>query len=166
MRKINNVMVAVLMVIAAIPASAQKQSPKAETKANLGSANVTIVYSQPSARGRKIVGGLVPYGEVWRTGANEATTIEFDKNVKVEGKDLAAGKYAMYSIPENENEWTIIFNKEHKKWGTEYNAAADVLRVKAKATKSPDFVETFTISTEKDQVLLKWENTVVAFKVK
>lgn len=154
-----------LLLGVVMPAWAQKQSPKAETKATFGSTNMKIVYSQPSARGRKIMGGLVPYGEVWRTGANEATTIEFDKPVKIEGKDLAAGKYALYTLP-GEKEWAIIFNKDHNKWGTEYNQSNDVMRVNVKPTRTAEFVETFTISTEKDKVVLKWENTAVAFQVK
>ena len=90
--------------------------PQATVEGKIGAATVKIVYCQPSARGRKIMGGLVPYGEVWRTGANDATTIEFDKPVKIEGKDLAAGKYSLFSIP-GENEWTIIINKDAKQMG-------------------------------------------------
>ncbi|MBA4055977.1 MAG: hypothetical protein C0490_14780, partial [Marivirga sp.] len=117
-------------------------------------------------RGRKIMGGLVPYGEVWRTGANAATTIEFDKPVKIEGKDLAAGKYSLFTIP-GENEWTIIINKIAKQMGAyEYKKEDDVLRVTVKPTKTPAVVETFNISLGKDDVQMKWENTAVAFKIK
>jgi hypothetical protein len=151
-------------VLIAVPVSAQ--SPKAEVKGKVGSANVTIVYSQPSARGRKIMGELVPWGKVWRTGANEATTIEFDKTVKIEGKVLAAGKYALFTIP-NQDTWTIIFNSVPNQFGHfSYDEKKDVLRVTVKPAKSAQFVETFTISTDKDQVNLAWENTTVAFKVK
>jgi hypothetical protein len=112
------------------------------------------------------MGGLVPYGEVWRTGANEATTLEFDKPVKIEGKDLPAGKYALFTIP-GENEWTIILNKDAKQWGAyKYNDKDDVLRVTVKPTKTPAFVETFNISTGKDEIVLKWENTAVPVKIK
>jgi hypothetical protein len=168
MRKINIVLVAAFIMMLALPAWSQDKpaSPKAEANGTIGSSKVKIVYCQPSARGRKIMGSLVPYGDVWRTGANEATTIEFDKPVKVEGKELAAGKYALFTIP-NENEWTIIFNKDHKQWGAyNYNPKEDVLRVTVKPEKTKDFVETFNIATEKDQVVMKWENTAVAFKVK
>src|SRR6187431_2271455 len=103
-----------LFVVMAAVVSAQAQdkpaSPKAEASGTLGAAKTKVTYCQPSARGRKVMGALVPYGEVWRTGANEATVIEFDKPVKVEGKDLAAGKYSLFTIP-GESEWTIIFNK-------------------------------------------------------
>jgi hypothetical protein len=168
MRKITTFLATIFAFALAISAFAQDKpaSPKAEATATVSGAKVTIVYHQPSARGRKIMGGLVPYGQVWRTGANDATTIEFDKDVKIEGKDLKAGKYSLFTLP-GENEWTIIFNKDTKQWGHyNYKESDDVLRVKVKPTKTDSFVETFTITPEKDQVLLKWENTAVAFKVK
>jgi hypothetical protein len=168
MQKLTNYLIAALVLLLAAPSFAQEKaaSPKAEVKQKVGNANVTIVYCQPSARGRKIMGGLVPFGEVWRTGANAATSIEFDKPVKIEGKDLAAGKYGLFTIP-NENEWVIIFNKDHKQWGAyDYKQSEDVLRVNVKPTKTSEFVEAFTISTDKDNVVMKWENTQVAFKVK
>jgi len=141
-------------------------SPKATVDGTVGAAKVTITYSQPSAKGRKIMGGLVPFGQVWRTGANEATIIEFDKPVSVEGSSLAAGKYELFTIP-TESEWTVIFQKYGKQWGAySYKESNDVLRVKVKPAKSDSFVETFTIGVGKDQIQLKWENTVVAFVVK
>jgi hypothetical protein len=113
-----------------------------------------------------MIGGNEKYGQVWRTGANEATTIEFDKAVKIEGKDVPAGKYALFTIP-NENQWTIILNKDHKQWGAyNYKQSDDVLRVDVKAGKPQAFVETFTISVEKDEVVLAWENSRTSFKIK
>lgn len=146
----------------------QKQtlSPKATATGTIGATKVEISYSQPSVRGRKIFGGLEAYGSVWRTGANEATTITFDKPVKIEGKDLAAGTYSLFTIP-GETSWTIIFNKEAKQWGAfKYQVSQDALRVDVKASATPALVETFVISVGKDQIELKWENTQVAFKVK
>ncbi len=141
-------------------------SPKETVKGKIGDANVEIVYSRPSSRGRTMIGGNEKFGSVWRTGANEATTIEFDKAVKVEGKDVPAGKYALFTIP-NETEWTIIINKDHKQWGAyNYKQSDDVIRANVKAGKPESFVETFTIAIEKDEVVLKWENSKVAFKVK
>src|SRR6188768_4545868 len=116
MKRISIFFLALTAVVANLSAQDKPASPQATATGKIGAANVKIVYCQPSARGRKIMGGLVPYGEVWRTGANEATTIEFDKPVKIEGKDLPAGKYALFTIP-NEKEWTIIFNKDVKQWG-------------------------------------------------
>lgn len=141
-------------------------SPK-DTVANvINGVKTEIVYCRPSARGREMIGGKDPYGQVWRTGANEATTISFNKDVLIEGKPLPAGKYALFTIP-NENEWVIIFNKTPVQWGAyNYNQSEDALRVKVKAKKAPKFVETFTITPEKDQVSLTWEDFYVAFKVK
>lgn len=141
-------------------------SPKATAEGTIGASKVTVTYSQPSAKGRKIMGGLVPYGQVWRTGANEATVIEFDKAVSVEGSNLAAGKYELFTIP-TETEWTVIFQPYAKQWGAySYKESNDVLRVKVKPAKTDSFVETFTITPGKEDVQLKWENTAVAFKVK
>jgi len=140
-------------------------SPPAKAEGKSGAANITVEYSQPSAKGRKIMGGLVPFGEVWRTGANKSTTFTVSAPVKIEGQDLAAGTYALFTIP-GETEWTVIINKSIA-WGHySYSQADDVLRVKVKPTKTDSFVETFVISVGSDQVVLKWENTQVAFKVK
>ena len=154
--------------ISALTVAAQDKpaSPKAEVSGTLGTAKVKIVYHQPSMRGRKVMGGLVPYGEVWRTGANDATTIEFDKAVKVEGKDLAAGTYSLFTIP-GETEWTIIFNKDVKQWGAySYKKDDDVLRVTVKPKKLSAAVETFVITVGGDQIELKWETTSVPVKIK
>jgi len=159
-------MLALATAFSASIAQQKPASPPATATGKIGAANVKIVYSQPSARGRKVMGGLVPYGEVWRTGANECTTIEFDKPVKIEGKDLAAGKYALFTIP-GENEWTVIINKDVKQWGAfKYKQEDDVLRVPVKPSKTTAPVETFNIAVGKDDVQLKWENTAVAFKIK
>jgi Protein of unknown function (DUF2911) len=165
MKRITFLLLAFVTTLSAAIGQA-KTSPEATVEGKIGAANVKIVYCQPSAHGRKIMGGLVPYGEVWRTGANAATTIEFDKPVKIEGKDLPAGKYSLFTIP-GEKEWTIIINKVAKQMGAyEYKKEDDVLRVTAKPTKTSSMVETFNISLGKDDVQMKWENTAVAFKVK
>ncbi len=142
-----------------------RPSPEATVNGQIGAAKIKIVYSQPSARGRKIMGGLVPFGEVWRTGANARTSIEFDKPVKIEGKDLAAGKYSLFTIP-GEKEWVIIINKDFKSGYDEYKESEDAVRVTVKPTATPSPVETFNISVGKDEIVLKWESTAVAFKVK
>ena len=125
-----------------------------------------ISYSSPSVKGRKIFGGLEPYGKVWRTGANEATTFTTDKDVKIDGKTLAKGTYALFTIP-NEKEWIIIFNKNAKQWGAfDYKESEDALRVTVKPSKTSSLVEKFNISIEGNKVVLKWENTQVEFAVK
>lgn len=165
MKRVTFLLLALITTLSAANAQS-KPSPEATVEGKIGAANVKIVYCQPSARGRKIMGELVPYGEVWRTGANAATTIEFDKPVKIEGKDLAAGKYSLFTIP-GEKEWTIIINKVAKQMGAyEYKKEDDVLRVTVKPTKTASMVETFNIALGKDDVQMKWENTAVAFKVK
>lgn len=137
-------------------------SPPASAEGTIGGVKVKIDYHQPSARGRKIMGGLVPYGDVWRTGANNTTSIEFSAPVKLEGKELAAGKYGLFTIP-GENEWVIIINKTLK-WGAySYDQKDDVLRVSVKPGKTKEFVETFNIAIEGNNVVMKWENTQVSF---
>ena len=147
--------------------SAQKNqpSPPATAKGTIGKMDVEVNYHAPSARGRTIMGDLVPYGQVWRTGANNATTISFSSDVKVEGKSLPAGKYALFTIP-GESEWTIIFNKVTEQWGSfNYDEDEDALRVSVKPSKTGEFVETFHIDVVGDGVTLAWENTMVKFGV-
>lgn len=141
-------------------------SPKDTVEAVISGVKTEVIYCRPSARGRKMVGGKDPYGQVWRTGANQATTISFNKNVLIEGKSLPAGKYALFTIP-NEREWVIIFNKESDQWGAyNYNQSEDALRVTVQGEKAEEFVETFTIFSEEDKIALTWENFYVAFTVK
>ncbi|MBX2940821.1 MAG: DUF2911 domain-containing protein [Cyclobacteriaceae bacterium] len=155
-----------LVVFAAATAVAQKPmaSPPGKAEGKIDGLSVVVDYHQPSAKGRKIMGGLVPYGEVWRTGANATTSIEFSADAKVEGKAIAKGKYALFTIP-GEAEWTIIINKTIE-WGSAtYNEKDDVLRVKVKPSKTDSFVETFNIAVVGNKVVMKWENTQVAFTV-
>lgn len=145
--------------------------PQASTSQTItqafGLGKITLNYSRPNVKGRKIFGAMEPYGSVWRTGANSATIISFTEPVKIDGKELAAGEYGLFTIP-GKDEWTVIFNKGAKQWGAyEYKETDDVLRVKVKATKLKDKVETFTIqfadvypTTAKLQLM--WENTAVS----
>jgi hypothetical protein len=152
----------------AMTAFAQEKplSPLETLDVKIDGVGTNIVYCRPSARGRTMIGDKEPFGEVWRTGANAATIISFDKDVKIEGKDLPAGKYSLFTIP-NKDEFTIIFNSVHTQWGAyDYDKSKDVLRVTAKVEKPKAFVETFTISTDKSKVILAWENYQVAFAVK
>jgi hypothetical protein len=170
MKKVFLLMAVVIAFVSAdaVAQDAKPKSPKETVKGTIDGATVEIVYCRPSARGRKMLGGNEPFGTVWRTGANKATTIEFSKAVKIEGKDLAAGKYSLFTIP-GEKEWVIIFNKQYDQSGAfdyEQYKDQDALRVTVPAGKPAAFVETFTIAVEKDKVSLQWENTAVAFKVK
>lgn len=143
----------------------KRPSPPAEAKAVVGGKTITIDYSQPAIRDRKVWGELLPYGKTWRTGANESTTFEVSDDVLIEGKKLAKGKYALFTIP-GEKEWVVIFNKTIA-WGDySYKEADDVLRVTVPSKATTDFHERFTINvSEKGIVSLLWEKLQVDFTV-
>lgn len=152
------------------PAATEKTvrpSPAATVSATVASgATFSIRYSRPSANERKVMGGLVPYGQVWRTGANEATTFTVDKPVRVQGRPLPAGKYALFTIPQ-QKEWTIIFNSQPNQWGAyEYEPTRDTLRVAAPVSNLNRRLEQFTIRADNSgEVSMGWENTQATFKV-
>jgi hypothetical protein len=131
-----------------------------------GLGSITINYSRPNTKGRKIFGGLEPYGSVWRTGANSATTITTTEAIQLEGKDLPAGTYGIFTIP-GANEWTVIINKGAKQWGAyEYKAEEDLFRIAIKPIKLKDKIETFSIQLAdvyptKAKLQLMWENTAI-----
>ena len=145
---------------------ASRPSQPAQATATVNGKTVTIDYSQPSVKGRKIWGELVPYDQVWRAGANETTTFTLSADATVGGKNLPAGKYAFFVIP-NEKEWTIIFNKTIK-WGAfSYKQEEDVLRVTVPVKKSNAFGEKLAYSVSpKGAVTLVWENAAAEFIVK
>jgi hypothetical protein len=139
-------------------------SPPAKASGTVDGVAVTVDYHQPSAKTRKIMGALVPFGEVWRTGANATTSIDFSANAKVEGQAVPKGKYGLFTIP-GENEWVIILSKEAKGSPFDYSEKQDLLRVKVKPSKTASFVETFTITIKDGNVVMEWENTSVSFKI-
>ncbi|MCB2409247.1 DUF2911 domain-containing protein [Hymenobacter lucidus] len=148
---------------AAKPAPA---SPAATATGKIGAATVTVKYSSPSVKGRQIYGGLVPYGQVWRAGANEATTVEFSKDVMVQGKKLPAGTYAFFAIP-TEKDWTVIFNKTAKQWGAfKYDEKQDALRVTATPRKAATMTEGLVYEVTKDGLVLRWENLELPVAIK
>jgi len=146
-------------------------SPDAEFKQQIGFGEMEIKYSRPSARGRVIFGGLIPFGELWRTGAHDATTIRFSEPVKLNGNDIPAGTYSLFTIP-NQNEWTIVINKTAEMHGTSgYAQEQDLVRFFVKPEKSVRYYETFTIevndfSKEEAALFLLWENTQVKLTIK
>ncbi|MCB0648235.1 MAG: DUF2911 domain-containing protein [Saprospiraceae bacterium] len=142
-----------------------RPSPPATSSANILGNTVSIDYSQPSVKGREIFGKLVPFGQVWRAGANETTSFTTSADANIEGHMLPAGKYALFMIP-NEKQWTIIFNKTIK-WGAfSYKEEEDVLRVNVYAKKSAKFAEKLTYQiNDKGMVSLEWENTTVQFHI-
>ena len=148
----------------------KRKSPPAKVSETLKSgATISIDYSQPSLNGRTIGTDVEPKsGEVWRMGANEATVFETDKEVKIEGKELPAGKYSLFGLREGDD-FTLIFNKNWKVWGVPYepNKDQDALRVKVKSktSKTPQEVLTYTID-KKGKVSMNWGNLEVDFEVK
>lgn len=161
-------MVATLFVNAQVKTPAA--SPTAKIMETIGMTDVEIAYSRPSMKERQIFGGLVPYGEIWRTGANASTKITFSSDVVIEGNDLKAGTYALYTIP-NEGEWTIIFHKNTTYWGVGgYKEEEDAFRFNVKSTKIENTVETFTIGVSNmglgtANIDISWENTMVSFPI-
>jgi len=145
-------------------------SPACTIKQRVGVTDIEVVYSRPSMKDRQIFGNVVPFGAVWRTGANNATKITFSTPVKLNGTDVAAGAYALYTIP-GEDEWTIILNKGVGKSGTQYDEKEDVVRFKTKPLNLSDtIIETFTIEfnhiRDENAVLnLVWEKTVVPIRM-
>ena len=141
---------------------AAKPSPAAVAEGKIGDKTIAISYHQPAVKGRKIWGDLVPFDKVWRTGANNATTITVDKDVKVGGKPLPAGRYSLMSIPTASSDWIIIFNKDAEQWGAySYDEKKDVVRVKAKSVKSDAFNERMTFVVDEKGITLMWENLAV-----
>jgi hypothetical protein len=146
-------------------------SPACTLKQRVGLTDFEIVYSRPGVKGRTIFGGIVPYGQVWRTGANQATKITFNTPVKFNGATLPAGTYGLFTIP-GENEWTIILNTNAAQWGAyQYNEKADALRFKVEpVTLSDTKLETFTIEfnhiKDESAVLnLVWDKIVVPIRL-
>lgn len=138
-------------------------SPPQEVKYTSNSKQVTVNYSAPSKRGREIMGALVPYGKVWRTGANAATTLTTTTDLMLGSLHVPAGKYSLYTIP-GEKEWTLIVNKQTGQWGTNYDEKQDLGRVKMKVTHLDKPVEQFTVAVDKN-LTLSWENTQASVPV-
>ena len=166
-----------LGVLFVAPANAQERgndevrvSPNAAVSQTIGTTEVRLTYGRPSVDGRTIFAedGLVPFGEVWRSGANEATTISFSDDVTVQGEPLSAGTYSVYTIP-GPDSWTIIFNDVANQWGTEYDESEDVLRVEATPESGPQ-VEMMmfyfeNVDDTSGTCVLHWNETRVPFEI-
>ncbi|MBC7523571.1 MAG: DUF2911 domain-containing protein [Flavobacterium sp.] len=170
----KKVIVVLALIIANFAIEAQVKTPAPSPKSTIeqvvGLTNVEIVYSRPSAKGRTIFGDLVPYGKLWRTGANENTTISFSDDVTIGGKILAKGKYALYTTPKADI-WEVIFYKTTDNWGTpeEYKESDVALKATAKPMSSDRKLETFTlginnVSNDFADLEISWEKTFVALK--
>jgi hypothetical protein len=143
---------------------ASRPSPPAKaTYALADGKSITIDYSSPRAKGRKVYGGLVPYGQVWRAGANEATTFVTTADLMVGGTHVAAGSYTLFVVP-NQDKWTLVISKKTGEWGIPYPGAdQDLARVDMKASSLPSSVENFTIGLDKSgkgcTLRMDWETT-------
>jgi Protein of unknown function (DUF2911) len=148
----------------------KRPSPPASTSCDLGGGNsIKVDYSSPRAKGRKIFGGIVPYGEVWRAGANEATTFVTSTDVMVGGTHVPAGSYTLFAVP-NKDKWSLVISKKTGEWGTPYPGAdSDFARVDMKPSTTPAAVENFTIAFDKTgggcTLRMEWETTRASVEV-
>ncbi len=137
-------------------------SPEAIAQVDQNGLKIKVDYCQPYKKGRKIFGGLIPYGKVWRTGANEATIVDFDQDVLVAGQPLEEGEYSLWTIPSQDG-WIAIINRETGQWGTNYDQTKDVLRVPIVARKHSPVAEQFYISfspvANGTSMILAWDET-------
>ena len=146
-----------------------RESQRQEIAQTVGDTKISIVYHRPNVKGRKIFGGLEPYGKVWRTGANEATVFEVSNDIAIGGQKLPKGKYSLHTIP-TESEWTIIFNKTWDQWGSfDYDVKQDALRITAKPVEA-HFHETMTIdiahvTANTAQISIHWDKIAVPFTI-
>jgi hypothetical protein len=168
--------VAIIGILVAVIAYVQLKktksfSPEDNVVYEKGDLRISVFYNRPFKKERVIFGGLVPYDQVWRTGANEATTFETNKDLAIEGKTLKAGKYSLWTIPRQES-WTVIFNSEYGQWGINSKGEAnrqperDVLTVDIQAVEQSKVFEQFTIAFEKSgdetEMVFAWDKTVAA----
>ena len=173
----NALAVAFLSAATALPMLAQqgpafktpRVSPRQVLTQTVGLTDVTITYSRPAVKNRPIWGGLVPYGQVWRTGANDATTIAFSDDVTINGQPLPKGTYSLHTIP-GKDEWTLAFNKTANQWGSfTYDAAQDALRVKVKPQAAPMtewmVFDVPDLASDKATFEIRWEKLAVPFTV-
>ena len=163
------------LALLATPASSQQDkskrpSPPAQAKCDLGGGKtLTVDYSSPRAKGRKVMGELVPFGKVWRAGANEATTFVTDADLKVANTTVPAGNYTIFTIPEKDK-WTLIISKKTGEWGLAYaGPSEDLARIDMKVSATPSMVEDFTIAFDKSgggcTLHMDWENTRASVEI-
>ena len=171
----SRTLAAIIVTVVVLSSLALAQNPPASppgtaTFTFADGKTIAIDYSRPSVKGRKIFGGLVPYGQVWRTGANAATTMKTDTNLTIGGANGPAGTYTLYSIPEDKK-WTLIINKQTGQWGTAYDEKQDLARVDMKVSKNASPTEQFTIGFDQTGATaavlkLDWADTIAKVDVK
>lgn len=174
MKLFKQLFIGSLAILFAINSQAQLKTPPASSfqsvKQSFALSEINLEYSRPNAKGRKVFGGLVPYGKIWRTGANNSTVITLGEDVKINGQDIKAGTYSILSIPDKDS-WTVLFNTDTKLGSNvaAYDNAKEVLRLKVKPAKTT-YTETFTINfsnvkpASADMDIL-WENTLIKLNI-
>lgn len=162
----KSILVAALTAFVAVAGfSQEKPSPAKVAEGTVAGAKITINYSSPAVKGRTIWGELVPLGQVWRAGANEATTFTTSKDIMVQGKKLPAGTYSFFIIP-GETESTFIFNKVAKQWGAfNYDSKEDVLRVSVPSIQTSSMEERLVYEVKPDSFEIRWEYAKAAAKI-
>ncbi len=161
---------ALVLALIALPALAERgddanrKSKNGKTEGTIDGVEISIEYGRPSVRERKVWGGLVSYGQVWRTGADEASTISFSADVMIGGRKLAAGTYGLFTVP-GEKQWLFVFNTIADQWGAfSYEAGKDALRAEA-TPRASEHVESMDFVIEGSSVVLRWGKLAVAFEV-
>lgn len=158
-------LMAIMLISFTSCAQGNRASPATTASGKAGNSDITINYSSPAVKGRTVWGELVPYGKVWRAGANEATTFTTSKDITVEGKKLPAGKYSLFAVP-GQNEWQVIFNSQTGQWGTQHDAAKDVLTVTVKPRTSASMNERLAYDVNNNGLVLKWDRLEVPVSIK
>ncbi|HLU88764.1 MAG TPA: DUF2911 domain-containing protein [Cyclobacteriaceae bacterium] len=153
-----------VMLIYTIACGQERASPAKTAEGTVNDAKITINYSSPAVKGRTIWGDLVEYGKVWRAGANEATTFETSKDIRIEGKTLPAGKYSFYIIP-NDKEGTFIFNSQTGQWGTQYDEGKDVIRIPVQFEEINPSEERLTYNVTPTGFEIRWADRMAKVKI-
>jgi hypothetical protein len=172
-RVINSCAVVLALAVGVVTAISQQPplSPRGAAEFTVNGKKITVDYGRPSMRGRKIYGELVPYGQVWRTGANKATHLTTEADLVIGGANVPKGTYTLYTLPTAQG-WKLIINKQTGQWGTQYDQSQDLARVDMKVSKTSAPVEQFTVSFAPAKgggvMKLDWETTSAAvdFKAK
>ena len=144
-----------------------QKSPRKQATGKIGQVSVTVDYGAPSVNGRTIWGELVPYNKVWRAGANENTTVSFNKEVTIKNATVPAGKYGLFLIPSEEGTWDVIFSKKNDAWGSNgYDEKNDLLRIKLRVNTVANSTEQMTFSIDKDNgILFNWDKVLLLIPV-
>jgi len=147
-----------LIFVAIASISCAQKSPRLQAEGTINGVNISVDYGAPSVKGRTVWGGLEKYGKVWRAGANENTTVTFDKNVSINNTVVSAGKYGFFIIPNEKGDWTVILNEKNDGWGAySYNEEEDVLRFNIKPTFVDENQEQLKYTVKENNIHFAWE---------